>query len=278
MTDKDQALVPVDEQEELTYDDVETRRPGCSGCGWGLIGAAGCLSIPLIAIAVALFLGMATVGGLVDSIAGFFRSEPRTATVETTRTILLSIRSQSQLVTTSARFVRSNVRVSIRQGFRNACGFSASHNTEGTIEAGIDLNRITEEDIRYNSLNQTYTITLPPAQLTRCSIDLIQQYNRSFTVCNANWDQARQIAQYEALVGFRNDALEGGIIQRAQDDATTAMQNFVSAITAQTDSASRVEILFAQPQQATSPIVSADCNPDPPQGWTYDPEENAWSD
>lgn len=275
MADKDQALVPADEHED--YEDVETRRPGCSGCGWGLVGAAGCLGFPLMAIAVALFLGMATVGGLVESFVGIFRPEPRTATVETTRTILLSIRSQSQLVTTSARFVRSNVRVSIREGFRNACGFSASHNTEGTIEAGIDLNRITEEDIRYNSLNQTYTITLPPAQLTRCSIDLIQQYNRSFTVCNANWDQARQIAQYEALTGFRNDALEGGIIQRAQDDATTAMQNFVSAITSQTDSTSRVEILFAQPEQALSPIVSTDCNPDPPLGWTYDPAENAWS-
>lgn len=257
---------PIEEQE------LEERR-GCAGCGWGLVAAAGCLAIPLLIIALALFTGVATFTGILDSIGNIFRDEPRQAVVETTRTIVTSVQSTSRLTTTQAGFVRSNVRVSIRDGFQNSCGASASHNVEGRIEAGIDLSLVTENDISYDTLTETYTITLPPAQLTNCSIPSIEQYNRSFTVCNVDWDDLRQIAQYEALTGFRDDALESDLLIRARADAQNALNNLLRPIVGN----GNVEIIIRDYAPGEQTLLDSSCVPDLPLGWTYDERTNSYS-
>ncbi len=267
-------LENTQEQDVITEPDFPDNRSGCAGCGWGLIGGAGCLAVPLMIIALALFMGVATIGGIFDSITGIFRTEPRQAVVETTRTIVTSVQSMSRLTTTQAGFVRSNVRVSVRDGFQNTCGASASHNVEGRIEAGLDLSLITDDNITYDTLSETYTITLPPVQLTNCSIPTIDQYDRSFTVCNANWDDMRQIAQYEALTGFRDDALESDLLQRSERDSEAALANLLSPLIG----SGNIEIEIGSYLPGEDAVVDPSCVPDPPLGWTYDANNGTWSD
>jgi hypothetical protein len=267
-------IVPDGEEEE--YEDEyyeEDGRSGCSGCGWG-VAAAGCLiAVPLMIIAVAMFAGVATIGGVFDSIGDIFRNEPRQATVETTRTILTSIEAQAQLVTISADYSSTNVRVSIRDGFQNSCGFTASHSSEGTIQAGIDLSLVSAEDVTYNTLNETYTITLPPPHLISCNVDVVQ-YDRSFTVCNADWDGARLIAEYTATTGFRDESLESGILGRAEVEAYDTLVEFLGNVV----NGATIEIVFApyDPQGFNSTLPNS-CQPEPPLGWTFDEVNNTWS-
>lgn len=248
-----------------------------SGCRWGLAGLGGCLAVlivPFLLAGLLIFGTGATIQGIIDSVLDIFRVEPRQAVVETTSTIVTRVQSAARLTTTEAGFTRSNVRVSIRDGFQNTCGFSVSHRVDGTIEAGVDLSQITEDDITYDTLTETYTLTLPPVQLTGCRVDDIEQYNASFTICNADWDEARRIGQYEALIGFRDDALESDLLLRAQDDTQTAMVNFLAPLI----DSGQLEIVIREREPNDAPVVHASCNPDPPLGWTYDPETGAWID
>lgn len=267
-----------DEYEDDEYEYIEVEEGGgcgrgCfTGCGW-LTAALGCMVlVPLAVIIFGIYTGVATIGGIFDSIGDFFSSEPRQATVESTRTIITSIEAQAQLVTITANFSRSNVRVGVRDGFQNTCGFSASYSAEGAVQAGIDLSLVTPEDITYNSLNETYTITLPAPQLISCNAN-VSQIDRSFTVCNADWDGTREIAEYTATLGFRDESLESGVLGRAEVEAYNVMNELISNLVDE-----NVEIVFeAYDPNGADTILPQACQPEPPMGWSYNESNGTWS-
>lgn len=277
------ALIQPDEYEDYDeYDDdyeyVEVESGGgygrgCfAGCGW-LTAALGCMVlVPLAVIVFGIYTGVATIGGIFDSIGDFFNSEPRQATVESTRTIITSIEAQAQLVTITANFSRSNVQVSVRDGFQNTCGFSASYSAEGSVQAGIDLSLVTEDDITYNTLNETFTITLPPPQLIGCTAE-VRQIDRSFTMCNADWDGARQIGEYTVTTGFRDESLESGILGRAELEAYNVMNELIGNLV---DEEIEIEFEPYDPFGADTILPDA-CQPQPPLGWDYDEGNGSWS-
>lgn len=257
-------------EEVIEDDDEKPKRGGGRGCLWGLAGLFACMAIPLASIALIGFLGITSVSALFDGIADFFRGEPRQATVDTTRTLVNAIEARGTLETISVSFSRTNVRVTVREGFQNACGYSASHAVEGTVEAGIDLRQLPDDAVTYDTLRETYVITLPAPQLTSCRIDFIQQYDRSQTFCGITWDNARQLAQYTSLVDFRDEALESGILDLAADETLPVLEGLLTSVTD-----ANIEIRFAAPDP-DSPLPPS-CEPLVPQGWTYNPENDSWS-
>jgi hypothetical protein len=171
-------------------------------------------------------------------------------------------------VSISAQLAKADIFVGVQQGALNACGFGANHVAQGTIEAGIDLTQITESDVSYSNAMDTYTLTLPPPQLTSCRVDFIRQYDRTTTACSVDWDEARLLANYTSLLEFRDDALEGGILNRAEQEARLVLGNFVELLTQ-----SNVEINFRALDGITMP---SSCQPEVPQGWVLNSEIGQW--
>lgn len=258
---------------EITPTAVTSPAPtqsGPGGCVWGLAGAAGCLALLMLPFVVAVLLGMTTINGLFGTIQGIFNPQtPVIAQVSTTQTIVNSVQPLGQLVSVSAQLAKAEISIGIQQGALNSCGFSADHVAQGTIEAGIDFTRLDEDAIAYNEATDTYTLTLPPAQLTSCRVDFIRQYNRSFTTCAVDWDEARLLADYTTLIDFRDDAVEGGILQRAQQEVRLIVSNFVRALTG-----SNVEIVFAE--AGDTPTYPTFCTPEVPPNWARNEQTGEW--
>jgi hypothetical protein len=203
------------------------------------------------------------------------KNQPAQASVVSSQTILSGIQPMGQLVSISAQVAKADIFVGVQQGALNACGFSVNHVAQGTVEAGIDLNKLSEGSISYDEATKTYTINLPAAQLTSCRVDYIDQYDTSTTACSTDWDAARQLAQYDAIQEFAKDSLDGGILDRAQKQAQLTLGNFIQMLhRASVGSDVTVKINFDKSN--TSPIPSS-CNPEPPPGWVYDATSNVWT-
>lgn len=226
-----------------------------------LLGCGGCLALIVIAIAAILLTGAVSVNGVVNNLAGLFNvNRPSTATITSTQTVITSIQPLGQLVSVSTQLARADIYVGIESGVANACGFGANHVAQGAIDAGIDLTQLSAADVQYDALRNTYILTLPAAQLTSCRVEYIRQYERTTTACNVDWDEARFLANYTALIGFRNDAVEGGILSRAETEARDVLSNFIGLTTG-----AAVEINFRRADGG--PVFPTSCQPDAPPGW-----------
>jgi hypothetical protein len=270
--------------EEYIVEDDDHEARGCSGCAWGLVAAAGCLMVPLVALVAGVIFSINIVTdiwdgitGVVEDVAGevadFFRGEEPGATITTSETIVTRIQPLGLLVTTSVDMQKDDVRVGIASGFQNACYFAASHVMTATVEAGIDLSGFSEDSVRYDPETQITTVQLPAPQLTSCRINAIDQFDRRIPpplVCGPDWDQARQIAQFVGLNEFRDDAVEDGILGLAEAEASGRVYDLLLPFTGP-----NLRIAFTEPDP-NNPVVPESCAPAPPPNWFYDEVENRW--
>ena len=242
-------------------------------------GGSGCLKIlgGLLVIIVVLIVGIAivTFGGLsaaYNGVLGLFTSgipgPPPQAAIVSTQTVVTSIQSMGQLVSISEQLAKADIDVSITQGFIGASSFTASHVAQGAVDAGIDLTGLTDANVRYDPATNTYTVALPRAQLTSCRVEYIRQYASTVQLLPVDRDEARVLAQYTALVEFRDDALEGGILDRAEQQAALVFGNLVDALTG-----GQTQITFI----GERPVLPPSCEPDIPGSWIYDPATQTWT-
>jgi hypothetical protein len=250
---------------------VEQSGGGGTGCVWAGLGTVAILAITcIVAVGLVIATGTTTVNNIISGIESMFTGGPPVARIEPSQTIVTSIRAMGQLVSVSAQMAKADIDVSIQQGVFGASSFSASHAAQGAVEAGIDLTQLTPEDIVYDEIADKYTITLPAPQLTSCRVEFIRQYASSFNLVPVDRDEARQLAQYVALIDFREDALEGGILTRAEEQAALVFGNVVETITGHS-----TQIEFRDPEG--SPLLPPSCEPDTPGAWHYDPETRSWA-
>lgn len=256
----------------ITY--IRQSNGGCKYIGFGMMG---CLFLVGVSVAVLLVTGSVSLNGLINSfqlgnILGSLAnaSVPAQASVQNSQTILVGIQPLGQLVSVSAQLAQAELRVGVTGGALNACGFSTNHVAQGTISAGVDLSRVTADDITFDAASNTYTIRLPYPELTSCSLDYIRQYERSFTSCNVDWDEARQIASVTALNNFRQQSLEGGILERAAGDAQLVLGNFVQMV-------SNANVVIAFDDPPAEPAIPPSCNPQAPPGWIQDAATGQWT-
>ena len=95
----------------------------------------GCLALLLLPLLVALLVGGVTLNSLVSNITGIISARPPVASVISTQTIVNGIQPMGQLVSVSAQLAKADIAIGIQQGSLNACGFSANHVAQGTVEA-----------------------------------------------------------------------------------------------------------------------------------------------
>lgn len=266
--DEENAIEP----QEPVYNTIANRRDfltpqvvlgGCS------IIAIGVVALCILSAAIPGLRALGWIDNILNGIGDFFGTE-ETATVDSSQTIVLNIRQLGQLVSVSAQVAKMDINVSTRGGIANACGRTAHHVAQGTIEAGIDLTLVEADDVDISVSTDTVTINLPPAQLTSCRVDAIRQYERTTSTCGTDWDEIRQLAQHVALNEFRDDAIEGGILLRAQNDAEIVLTNFLGLVTGKA-----VQVTFAEPDPETQ-MFAPSCFPEPPTGWEYNANEDYW--
>ena len=221
----------------------------------------------IVLVIVALLVG-GYISGAVGTVRDFFFPETA-AYVRSTRTIVNSIHGIGKLVTVSAEVDKTDVRVEISEGFLNAGYYSASHVAIGVIEAGIEFAAIDEDSISYDGANERYTLTLPPPTITSCRIEYIDQYGGSLTLLPADWDVIRQLAQHDAISLFVQDMIEAGILDRAEEESTLRMEEFVSALTGKP-----THIKYAGREGESDLPLS--CQPETPSGWEKDADTGAW--
>jgi hypothetical protein len=231
----------------------------------------------LLGIVIAVMLGVLVmlsinfnVFAIRDSMKAMF-FPPTTANVTTSRTIVNSMEPLGQLVSLRVELAQADINVTVNAGAMNLCGHSANHVAQGVIEAGVDITKITEDSVSYNELNDTYTITLPAPEITSCRIEYIRQYEQAGgnPTCGIDWDNVRLLGQYVSTQEFAQDALDSGLLERAERETTLLMQSFVGALTG-----SNVEIIYAEsPAEA---ILPASCVPQLPNGWSFDETLNSW--
>ena len=200
-----------------------------------------------------------------------FFGGPDTANVTSTQTILTGLQPLGQLVSISASVAKADIAVAVDTGgIGGLCNHRANHVAQGVVEAGIDFTQITENNITYDESTDTYTITLPSPQLTSCRIEYIRQYERDGgnPTCGIDWDSVRLIANYVATKEFAQDTLDSDILERAETETTTLMESFIFSLTG-----SNVVVQYAD---AGATIIPASCQPQLPNGWTYDETTNSW--
>ena len=235
---------------------------------------AGCLALlallifsPFAGVAIIILSGSAALSGLFSSVINIF-DPPPTANIVSSRTIVHSLQGLGQLVTVSSEVAKAGIQVSVNEGFLNAGYYSASHMAVGVVEAGIDITAADRDDVSYDAAANTYTLRLPTPNITSCRIEHIDQYGGSLTLLPVDWDVIRQLAQHDAIRQFTQDMIERGILERAQEEASLRVGNFISALTG-----GQAHIEYKETDAPPKPPPS--CQPDPPRGWEKD-EDGAW--
>ncbi len=240
--------------------------PG-SGVSWGCMAFFVTLILsPFVGIAILLLSGSMALNSLIAPIFDAIGA-PATVNIVSSRTIVNSVRGLGQLVTVRVELAKTDIRVSIHEGFLNSGYYSANHVAFGIIEAGIDISEFGNDNLNRPD-NQSMVLTLPAPIVTSCNIEHIDQYENSFSLLQKDWDTVRQLAEFDAIMAFRQDALEGGILEEAKDEVTYRLGNFVSELTG-----AQVQIDFEEP--ADLPVYGDTCYPDPPSGWQKD-ENGEW--
>lgn len=273
----DQPEVQAEDLSPLPHTDTvyETHpRRQKRGCAPYIFGGMGCLLFIVVILGALIFFTGSTLTNVIGSIGGLVGvqqfSAPPEASIVSSQTIVQGIQPLGQLVSVSVQLAKAGVFVGVGQGVLNVCGYSANHAVQGAVEAGIDLMQIGEDDVRYDAARDVYVITIPAPQLTSCRVEMIDQYDESVSTCNPDWDGVRQLAQYQALSDFRDDALEGGILNRAETETRFVLANFVRSLTGRS-----VEIVFAPPTGET--VYPPSCLPEIPIGWRFDTQNNHWT-
>ncbi|MCC6614688.1 MAG: DUF4230 domain-containing protein [Anaerolineae bacterium] len=115
----------------------------------------------------------------------------------------------------------------------------------GTIEAGVDLRHLTSDSIQL--VGNTMQITLPPAQLQSCAIDESKTYvmQRDTGIFAPESLSLDSDARRFAIAQFRDQALESGVLQQAQDEARTVITQMMLATNPAIE---RVDITFTVPE------------------------------
>lgn len=215
----------------------------------------------LIALVVA---GTVYVTGKVEGLVEFLF--PDKVIAQHRYTIVTGLQAMGDLVTVKYQVAKTDSKVDIQRGFLGIGSYSAEHDIIGAVEAGIRFSEIDEDDVRFSF--DVYTVTLPAPVITSCRIEYIDQNEYSFTLLSADWDMVRQIAHAEALEQFAEEMIEQGILERAVDEASISIGDFVRYLTG-----NPADIRFRDiPDE---PELPDSCIPIAPEGWEKT-EDGGW--
>jgi len=236
--EQERALMPQDE--EIV---TEGRRP--SGCLWGLLGAFGCLMIPLAFIIGLLLIGTLTLNSLTNGITAMFRP---TVTINITGLVLERVQGLSQL--TTARYNVTGY-LDIQRDFPSLLdaiyGEGIVLQFVGHATAGVDLSQIGEGDITLN--DGVLQIRLPAPQLQDCFLNeqgtVVVDENSAPLSGTTGGEDLQAEGRRLVVQRIRDIALEGGVLQDAATQAQATIETFFA--NAPLEGVNSVEVLVDAP-------------------------------
>ena len=215
-----------DEYEEIEYEEIDGGND--KGCLWGLLGAGGCMIIPLGALAFLVIMGINTLDGVVDGIVGIF--DPPPATYSTVDETLVLERVQALANLTTIRYNYSQT-ITTQRDLPDALqlfyGEEITLLAVGHINAGVDLDQLNADNITVNE--GVLSIRLPPAVLQDCILNaqetrVVSSDTGLFTSDSNIETQTRLVA----LRRIRDVALEQGILNDANTNAGQVLEQMLS--------------------------------------------------
>jgi hypothetical protein len=233
---------------------------GCMGC-LGVIGAMALIILILgigaivVSIQAAGSVGAGIsnafngAGNFVSSLLGA-ASSPRIITLPE----IDRIKQLAQL--TTIRFNYANVvssQTEMPSLLAGLYGESLVMVAVGHVEAGIQLEALTDEAFAYNETDDVLLLRLPAPTLLNCFLNENQSYvvERSSGVLAAPSPTLDTTSRRFAVAQFRAKALEDGILAQAQTEAEIVIGEFVSLFMATTNPT--IQITFAPPDP-TAPL------------------------
>jgi hypothetical protein len=246
------------------------------GCLGVLATLALCIGTPLLLVGLGIsntgsFLGQTldSVGRGLSGIINPQASAAITMTIEEEE-----IRLMGKLTSFEATFRSEGVCVDVQWGAFNANGFGACYEMLFRLQAGVDLTR---EDLQVEQTAPTrYRVTLPPIELTSCSLRVVDGYNYTATlVSNAYWDDTRKMAEYQALLRFVQEGSRDEYIQQAERNAANEIENFLEQFV----DGLQADVVFAP----GAVRIDRSCEQTLPErwdftrGWQFDPQTQTWT-
>jgi hypothetical protein len=170
-----------------------------------------------------------TVSGFVNSVTGIFSGETQMTSIFVPR--VEAIQRLNELTTMRRSY--SNIITSERDMpdlLQGLYGDRLVMVAVGHVEAGVDLSQLTAEDVVYDALTQTLTITLPPVTLLECFLDESASYTveRATGLFAAPVPDLDEFSRSFALEQFRDFALEDGILEDARQESEIAIRQSIA--------------------------------------------------
>lgn len=230
---------------------------GCLGC-LGVIGAVALIILLLGMGAIAISIQAAgSVGagisnafnGAGNFVSGLFGGAPSTRIV--TLPEIDRIKQLAQLAT--VRFNYANVvnsQIDMPSLLAGLYGESLVMVAVGHVDAGIDLDALTEDALIFDESTNTLTVYLPAPQLLDCFLNENQSYivERTSGIFAAPSPTLDTSSRRYAVQQFRDKALEDGILTQAQTETETVLSEFLALFT--TETSPQIKIEFAPPETA----------------------------
>lgn len=222
------------------YNDAPPERRGCAGCGWGVLGALGCLVLLIAPLVGLLLAGTLSINGIIGGIQNMFNAPVKVSI----QLALDSIQGMSQL--TTVRYNYSSLVTSERDMpdvLKLLYGEKQVMVAVGHVNAGIDLSKITARDVIQDG--NSISIQLPPPQLQDCFVSEQESYIASMETGVFSRSAPELVVEGRrfAVQQFRDRALEEGILNDVQAQAKAVIENFVKSLNPQ----AQVRVLTAAP-------------------------------
>ncbi len=241
--------------EEIEYE--SDPRGGCQGCLYGIGGAVGCLGIVAILFAGLLFFTETTLGNFVDGVSNIFNNETSTRNVSVP--VVEGIQQLSALAT--VRYNYSNIvetSVDMPDLLAGLYGNSQVMIAVGSIDAGINLAEVTEDDLVIDEEANTMMLTLPPPVILNCALDeskseVIERDTGLFASPLPELDtESRRFA----LRQFRDIALESDILEDAKQESEILIRNFITTFV---DDDTEIQIVFEEVDDPSAIVLPENC-------------------
>lgn len=244
------------------------QQPGRGGVDCGCLALLATLLVaPVIGFGIVLYTTSLSLSGIVGPVLDFI-NPPRTVNIVSSRTILDSLQELGKLVTVRSEFAQPDLLVEIDEGILSSGYHSANHFVQGSIEAGVDLSQFDRDDMRIDPATGSIHLNLPPPIITTCNIEYIDQNEHSIAVLPKDWDALRQLAEYEALMEFQQDAEEKErILEKAKEGIRDRLGSFINTLTG-----AQVHIDFDESGKSQ---FDETCYPEPPDDWAID-DDGEW--
>lgn len=173
--------------------------------------------------------------GFFSFVESLFNAPPATPQVSVPTTVINQIQGVSEL--TTAVFTMESI-VPTEQD-RKIAGLTVGttrllYIASGEVRAGVDLSRLTPEDVMINEEEKSVVVRIPPAEILDTKLDIkesrVYDYNRGFL--NLGPDVAPQLqtlAQQKTLETVVSAACEQGILNQARDRAQLTIRELLTA-------------------------------------------------